>query len=80
MHSNWENIFPHAHSLSAEVLEALEATQLTREFHEEVASRQAFDDYCQWYYETADNHRRELQKMRGDINILGWFLRGRSSD
>ncbi|MCU0517411.1 MAG: hypothetical protein MUC60_11230 [Oscillatoria sp. Prado101] len=58
-------------------IEILEAHQTAREFYREVQHRQDFDSYCQWYYSTAERHRQELQKMRGDINIFGWFLRGR---
>ncbi|MBO9997537.1 MAG: hypothetical protein J7641_00795 [Cyanobacteria bacterium SID2] len=50
---------------------------VTREFHREVEYRSDFESYCQWYYETAAKHRQELEKMQGDINILGWFSRSR---
>jgi hypothetical protein len=52
---------------------------MTRQFHEELAYREAFERYCQWYYETAEFHRREWEKMQGDINILGWLC-GRDRD
>ncbi len=55
---------------------ALEVYQLTQEFHEEVQHRQQFDRHCQWYYATAQKHRREAQKMQNDLNLLGWFRRG----
>lgn len=58
-------------------IEILEAHQVAREFYREVEYREDFASYCQWYYETAKSNRRELQKMRGDINIFGWFLRRR---
>ncbi len=54
----------------------LEVHQLTHEFHEEVQHRQEFDRYCQWYYATARKHRREVQNMQNDLNLLGWFCRG----
>jgi hypothetical protein len=57
-------------------IEILEAHQLGHEFRQEVQYRQNFDEYCQWYYETAQRHQQELQKMRRDINIFGWFFRG----
>ncbi|MBK4730825.1 hypothetical protein JJD41_13275 [Oxynema sp. CENA135] len=57
--------------------ESLEAAQITRDFYREVQYRQEFDRHCQWYYETAERHRQELEKMRGDLNLFGWFLRGR---
>ena len=56
--------------------EVLVAYELTRQFHREVASRKEFDRYCQWYRATAAQHRQELEKMRGDINVFGWFCRG----
>jgi hypothetical protein len=55
----------------------LEAHQLGYEFREEVQQRARFDRYCQWYYATALNHQREAQKMQNDINLFGWFCRGR---
>lgn len=60
---------------SSSELEYLEAAQLTYDFYQEVGDRQDFEAYCQWYYDVADRHRRELDSMRGDINILGWFYR-----
>lgn len=56
-------------------LEILETYQVTQQFYQEVKYRQEFASYCQWYEETAEFHRQELQKMRGDINLFGWFLR-----
>lgn len=50
--------------------------QLAYEFRQEVQSRQVFQEYCAWYAETAQRHQRELQSMRGDLKIFGWFLRG----
>jgi hypothetical protein len=56
--------------------EIFQINQMTRQFHEELAYREAFERYCQWYYETAEFHRREWEKMQGDINILGWLSGG----
>lgn len=53
------------------------AYQATRQFYEEVQSREAIKRYCDWYYLTAAHHRQELQQMRGELNILGWFRRGK---
>ncbi len=58
-------------------IEVLEAHQVAQKFYREVEYRQDFKNYCQWYYETAESHQRELQKMRRDINIFGWFVRSR---
>ena len=59
--------------------EILEAHEVTYEFRREVQYRQDFERYCQWYHLTAQAHRQELAKLRGDVNILGWFRR-RSPD
>lgn len=59
-----------------EQADVLESYQLTRDFYREVQYRQELDNYCQWYYEAARQHREELDKMRRDINIFGWFRRG----
>lgn len=56
-------------------LDVLKTYQVSREFYQEVQYRQEFDRYCQWYHQTAERHRQELQKMRRDLNILSWFRR-----
>jgi len=43
--------------------------------YQEVQSREAIKLYCDWYYTTAERHRQELQQMRSELNILGWFRR-----
>lgn len=52
--------------------------QLTYEFRREVAYREDFQEYCEWYRRAARQHQQELAKMRHDINILRWFLSWRS--
>lgn len=47
--------------------------QLSFEFYEEVRFRAEFEEYCQWYQQMAEQHRRELEAMRGDINLRGWL-------
>ncbi|HBB35268.1 MAG TPA: hypothetical protein DDZ80_24115 [Cyanobacteria bacterium UBA8803] len=47
--------------------------QLTHEFYRETQDRQEFERYCEWYRLTAKCHQQELQKMKGDINLFGWF-------
>lgn len=59
----------------SEVEENLAAYQTTREFHSEVETRLEFQRYCDWYYITAENHRQELARMRGELNIFQWFRR-----
>ena len=53
--------------------ESFAVYEITFEFSREVQQRQAFDAYCQWYEQTAMENRRDLQQMRREINILGWF-------
>lgn len=57
--------------------EILQRAKLTHEFYQELKYRQEFEQYCQWYYQTAKQHQQEFQKMQGDLNILGWFRRGK---
>ena len=51
--------------------------QLANEFYREAQYRQEYQRYCEWYQRKAEYHRQELQKMRGDLNIFGWFCRRR---
>jgi hypothetical protein len=55
--------------------EIVQTHQVSQEFYREVQYRQEFEQYCQWYYEAAAAHRRELEQMKGDLNILKWFWR-----
>lgn len=58
-------------------LEVLSTYQATRAFYTEVELREAFEEYCQWYQQVSEQHRRECEQMQGDLNILGWFLGSR---
>jgi hypothetical protein len=49
--------------------------KLSNEFYREALHRQEHERYCKWYRLTAQSHRQELQKMRDDINLFGWFCR-----
>jgi hypothetical protein len=62
-------------SNQSEVEEIFSVHQTSIEFYREVQTRSEFQLYCEWYYQTAAENRRELQKMRGEINIMGWFRR-----
>ena len=57
-----------------EMMEILEACHVTREFYQELQYREEFERYCDWYYLTAKQHQQELEEMREDLNIFGWFL------
>ncbi|MGG6266936.1 hypothetical protein ACQ4M3_31035 [Leptolyngbya sp. AN03gr2] len=59
--------------------ELFEIYRSTHQFYQEVHSREAHDRYCEWYAEISEQNRRELEKMRGDINVFSWFRR-RSGD
>lgn len=62
-----------------EVEEIFQVYKVTHEFYREAEQRDELEQYCQWYYQTAEQHRQELENMRGDINLLGWFCRGRGA-
>lgn len=53
--------------------------ELAHEFYQEVGHREALERHCQWYHATAEANRQELQRMRGDFNLLGWFYGKRRS-
>ncbi|NEQ33183.1 MAG: hypothetical protein F6K04_19660 [Leptolyngbya sp. SIO4C5] len=66
---------------SAEVRfdKTFELQQVAQEFRYEVAHREALEAYCQWYYETAAAHQRELASMQRDVDFFGLFWRRRGS-
>ena len=64
-------IFP----VNAEPAEVFATQQLASEFRLEVEDRQKFEQHCQWYRDTAKKHQLELESMKQDLNIFGWFLR-----
>jgi hypothetical protein len=49
--------------------------RIAHDFRREVESREAWKNHCQWYRQTAAAHQQELEKLRQDINVLGWFNR-----
>ncbi len=51
----------------------LEAHALSQEFRQEVEYRQAEAEYCQWYADLCQQHQAELQRMRKEAHILGFF-------
>ena len=71
MQPELRGIFPEANSTVTEICQVYQTTQ---EFYQEVKYREDFKNYCQWYYAVAEQHQKELQKMRSDINIFGFFL------
>ncbi|MBP0018761.1 MAG: hypothetical protein J7647_14595 [Cyanobacteria bacterium SBLK] len=73
MHQNYHYLIPQLPPTA----DIFAPYQLANEFRRETEYRQQMQEYCQWYYETARKHQAELEAMRGDINIFGWFLRGK---
>ncbi|NJO41568.1 MAG: hypothetical protein HC769_19180 [Cyanobacteria bacterium CRU_2_1] len=59
----------------AEMEEIFGVYQATHEFYREAQHREEFEEYCQWYYQVAEQHRCELAALQGDLNLLGWFYR-----
>ncbi|QIR39922.1 hypothetical protein HCG51_26570 [Tolypothrix sp. PCC 7910] len=59
----------------SEVDETFGAYQTTHQFYHEVRERSEFRRHCDWYYTTAMQHRQELERMRGELNIFRWFRR-----
>ncbi|MBD3883363.1 hypothetical protein IFO70_16470 [Phormidium tenue FACHB-886] len=57
----------------ATVNHQFEAYRFTHAFYDEVQVRQAHADYCQWYAQTAAQHRREYEQMQSELNPLRWF-------
>ncbi|MBD2088624.1 hypothetical protein H6F67_01960 [Microcoleus sp. FACHB-1515] len=60
--------------------EVFQTYEVAHEFYEEVRHREQLEDYCQWYREIAAQNRRDLQQMRGETNLFGWFCRGRGTN
>ena len=58
-----------------ETEEVFAVHQTAQEFYHEVNTRSEFKQHCQWYYITAAQNRRDLAKMRGELNIMAWFCR-----
>jgi hypothetical protein len=64
-------------SVPPEIEEVFAAHHQTKEFYYEVKVRAEFKRHCEWYYTTAKQNRQDLEKMRGELNILSWFRRRR---
>ncbi|MDP5016847.1 hypothetical protein FJR11_12530 [Anabaena sp. UHCC 0187] len=58
-----------------EVEEVFGVHQTAQKFYQEVNARSEFKQHCEWYYTTAAQNRRDLAKMRGELNIMSWFCR-----
>ncbi|MEL6552752.1 MAG: hypothetical protein AAFQ63_04715 [Cyanobacteria bacterium J06621_11] len=74
--SIFEPIFEYVLPQSAEVRpvsDMLAAHQAAIEFRREVEHRQAFEDYCQWYYKLAEQNQAEMVAMQNDADSFLWW-------
>ena len=58
---------------SSQIEETIAVNEARSQFYQEVQVRSEFKRYCDWYYDTAKSNRRELKKMRGELNIFYIF-------
>jgi len=58
-----------------EAEEVFAVHQTSQEFYQEVNVRLEFKQHCEWYQKTATQNRRDLGKMRRELNIMSWFCR-----
>ncbi len=69
-------VFEYLVPQSAEVRQVSEALQLHQaaiDFKREAAYRQAFEDYCEWYYKLAEQNRAEMLSMQNDSDsFIPW--------
>ncbi len=72
MSKNLPYIIPASQS---EVAPGFTNYQITYQFYQEVHTRLELQRHREWYYATAEQHRQDLKKMRGELNILQWFRR-----
>lgn len=72
MSKNLPHIIP---SPQPEVEDTFAVYHTSSQFYQEVQARSELKRYCEWYYTTAECHRQELEKMRGELNIMRWFRR-----
>lgn len=61
----------------SQVAEVILAHQVAYDFYQEVEHRKAWQDYVQRYRAMAQQHQQELESMRRDVNVMGWFVRSR---
>jgi hypothetical protein len=60
-----------------DVTEVFEVYQVTYEFYREAEQRQALEEYCEWYYQVAQEHQQDFAKMQNEMNVMRWFYRKR---
>ncbi|NEO54688.1 MAG: hypothetical protein F6K54_17340 [Okeania sp. SIO3B5] len=54
------SIFPEANSPATEIFQIYQTTQ---EFYQEVKYREDFQNYCQWYYEIAEQQIHQARQF-----------------
>lgn len=59
--------------------ESLQLHQAAQEFRQEVETRQAHADYCQWYSNVAAQTQAEALAMENDVDFFSWFWGRRSA-
>lgn len=67
-----ENLLPQSAEVR-HVTESLELHQAAIDFQRELKHRQAFEDYCQWYYRLAAQNQAEYLAMQNDANSFWWW-------
>jgi hypothetical protein len=71
----FEHISPRSLATPQDVIEHLELQHIAQEFRLEVEYREQFDAYCEWYYRTAQQNRRDYEQMKAELNFRDWFSR-----
>lgn len=71
----FEYLSPRSLATPQDVIEHLELQHIAQEFRLEVEAREQFEAYCEWYYQVADQNRRDYEKMQSELNLLPWFSR-----
>ncbi|TVQ10829.1 MAG: hypothetical protein EA368_06870 [Leptolyngbya sp. DLM2.Bin27] len=69
----FEYLTPRSLATPQEVIEYLELHQAAQEFRLELEHRDHLEAYCQWYHQTAQSNRQDLEQMRTELNLLAWF-------
>jgi hypothetical protein len=69
---HWIVPLPDSH---IDVADILQLHQTAYAFYQEVQYREALANDVAEYHQLAEQHQAELNAMRQDINIMGWFNR-----
>jgi hypothetical protein len=72
----FEYLSPRGLATSQEIIEYLELHQIAQELHLEIEYREQFEQYCEWYYQTAQQHQQDYARMQLEPNLLSLFNRG----